>query len=225
MRRDLLAQDGRLLQCRLLEVVHEEPERAGSLQLPRYKVEDAITVQTGCQSSVHPGEDPGRRDVHARGPRPRRGPGPGGAGGRPRRPGRGRGRCPRGGSRARRRPGAGPAGGGPSGPSPSFHRRSRPSSTAAALLDPPPSPPPTGMRFRISISTPPRARPNAPQGLGRPGGQVRPVASARGGGRSAPRRPGAGASGRRRRGGRSSGRACAARGSRRRARRGPRGRG
>ena len=38
-------------------------KRAGSLQVPRYKVENAITVLTGCQSGVDAGEDPGRRDV------------------------------------------------------------------------------------------------------------------------------------------------------------------
>jgi len=59
MRRTCSRRPRHLLQCRLLEVVHEEPETAGSLQLPRYKVEECYYCSNGCQSSVHAGEDTG----------------------------------------------------------------------------------------------------------------------------------------------------------------------
>ena len=58
----LLAQRGGLLERRLLEVVLQEPVGTGSLQLPRYKVEDAITLLPGCQSCIQTSEYPGGRD-------------------------------------------------------------------------------------------------------------------------------------------------------------------
>src|SRR3972149_6699947 len=58
----VLAQRGGLLERRLLEVVLQEPERTGSLQLPRYKVEDAITLLPGGQSRIQTGGSPGGRD-------------------------------------------------------------------------------------------------------------------------------------------------------------------
>src|SRR4029453_7715753 len=48
----LRTQLGRFFERRLLEVILQEPVPPRSLQLPRYKVVDAITVLTGSQSSV-----------------------------------------------------------------------------------------------------------------------------------------------------------------------------
>ena len=62
---DALGPDGQL-RCLLegcrLKLIDEEPVGPWSLQLPRYKVKNAITVSPGCQSSVQPREDSSRRD-------------------------------------------------------------------------------------------------------------------------------------------------------------------